>query len=142
MRRFKDRVVIVTGAGSGIGEATARRFSQEGASVVLAGNTLAKLERVARELPQERTLVKVADVSSFSQVQALVDATIEHFAALHVLFNNAGIAVEGTVTQPPLEDWGRIMAVNVGGVFPHAPMGCAPHLRLSGRWHQRHRGRT
>ena len=113
MQRFKDRVVIVTGAGSGIGEATARRFSQEGASVVLAGDTLAKLQRVARDLPEERTLVKVADVSSFGQVQALVDATVERFGALHVLFNNAGIAVEGTVTQPPLEDWNRIMVISI-----------------------------
>ncbi|RTD96304.1 SDR family oxidoreductase [Variovorax atrisoli] len=127
MQRFKDRVVIVTGAGSGIGEATARRFSQEGASVVLAGDTLDKLERVARDLPKERTLVKVADVSSFEQVQALVDATIERFGALHVLFNNAGIAVEGTVTQPPLEDWNRIMAVNAGGVF-HGCRAAMPHL--------------
>lgn len=127
MQRFKDRVVIVTGAGSGIGEATARRFSQEGASVVLAGDTLDKLERVARDLPRERTLVKVADVSSFEQVQALVDATIERFGALHVLFNNAGIAVEGTVTQPPLEDWNRIMAVNAGGVF-HGCRAAMPHL--------------
>lgn len=127
MQRFKDRVVIVTGAGSGIGEATARRFSQEGASVVLAGDTLDKLERVARDLPKERTPVKVADVSSFEQVQALVDATIERFGALHVLFNNAGIAVEGTVTQPPLEDWNRIMAVNAGGVF-HGCRAAMPHL--------------
>lgn len=127
MQRFKDRVVIVTGAGSGIGEATARRFSQEGASVVLAGDTLDKLERVARNLPKERTLVKVADVSSFEQVQALVDATVERFGALHVLFNNAGIAVEGTVTQPPLEDWNRIMAVNAGGVF-HGCRAAMPHL--------------
>lgn len=127
MQRFKDRVVIVTGAGSGIGEATARRFSQEGASVVLAGDTLDKLQRVARDLPKERTLVKVADVSSFEQVQALVDATIERFGALHVLFNNAGIAVEGTVTQPPLEDWNRIMAVNAGGVF-HGCRAAMPHL--------------
>lgn len=127
MQRFKDRVVIVTGAGSGIGEATVRRFSQEGASVVLAGDTLAKLECVARDLPEGRTLVKLADVSRFDEVQALVDATIERFGALHVLFNNAGIAVEGTVTQPPLEDWDRIMAVNAGGVF----RGCRaamPHL--------------
>lgn len=127
MQRFKGRVVIVTGAGSGIGEATVRRFSSEGASVVLAGSTLAKLERVAQDLPEERTLVKVADVSDFRQVQALVNSTIDRFGGLHVLFNNAGISVEGTVTQPPLEDWDRIMAVNAGGVF-HGCRAAMPHL--------------
>ena len=56
--RFQDKVVVVTGAGSGIGEAVARRFSAEGAAVVLAGRTKAKLDAVARDLPPDRTLVK------------------------------------------------------------------------------------
>ncbi len=130
MQRFTDRVVIVTGASSGIGEATARRFSQEGASVVLAGDTKAKLERVAADLPPERTLVKVADVSKYKQVQALVAATIKRFGALHVLFNNAGIAVEGSVSEARLGGWGRTMATNIGGVF-HGCRAAMPHLIAS-----------
>ncbi len=127
MQRFTNRVVIVTGAGSGIGEATARRFSREGASVVLAGDTRAKLDKVARDLPSERTLVKVTDVSSYKQVQALVAAAVRRFGALHVLFNNAGIAVEGTVTEAPLDSWDKIMAINAGGVF-HGCRAAMPHL--------------
>lgn len=118
---------VITGAGSGIGEATARRFSQEGASVVLAGNTKAKLDKVARELPSEHTLVKVIDVSNYKQVQALVAATIKRLGALHVLCNNAGIAMEGTVTEAPHDGWDKIMATNAGGVL-HGCCAAMPHL--------------
>jgi meso-butanediol dehydrogenase/(S,S)-butanediol dehydrogenase/diacetyl reductase len=61
--RFKDKVVIVTGAGSGIGAATAQLFSREGASVVLAGRRKEKLEEVAKSLPAERTLVRKTDIA-------------------------------------------------------------------------------
>ncbi|MDB5826888.1 MAG: short-chain dehydrogenase/reductase [Variovorax sp.] len=127
MQRFIDRTVIVTGAGSGIGEATARRFSEEGANVVLAGDKLDMLQKVAKELPPERTLVQQTDVSKFDQVQAMVDATIERFGKLHVIFNNAGIAVDGKITEPSLEDWDKIMSTNVGGVF-HGCRAAMPHL--------------
>ena len=76
MHRFEGSVVIVTGAGSGIGEATVRRFSAEGAAVVLAGDTLDKLERVAADLPADRTAVQQTDVAQYAQVESLVGAAV------------------------------------------------------------------
>ena len=130
MQRFIDKIVIVTGAGSGIGEATARRFSDEGAAVVLAGDHLPKLERVAADLPPERTLVKRCDVAKYRQVEALVAATVKRFGALHVMVNNAGVAPEGKATEASLDDWEHTMAVNAGGVF-HGSRAALPHLIAS-----------
>src|SRR5689334_11127132 len=117
MERFTRRTVVVTGAGSGIGAATARRFSLEGANVVLAGDTRAKLDDVAAALPRERTLVKRTDVSKLAQVEALVEAAVARFGALHVMVNNAGVAPEGRITEVGTEGWERAMAVNAGGVY-------------------------
>lgn len=112
-----SKVVIVTGAGSGIGAATARRFSKDGFAVVLVGRTEPKLRAVADELDSGRTLIHVADVSDQAAAQGLVDATIAAFGRLDVLVNNAGIAPMGPFMETPVEDWRRVMAIDVDGVF-------------------------
>ncbi|RYG08853.1 MAG: SDR family oxidoreductase [Burkholderiales bacterium] len=131
MQRFKDKVVIVTGAGSGIGEATARRFSEEGACVVLAGRTPGKLENVAASLPPDRTLVVATDVSAFDAVQSLVAKTVARFGALHVLVSNAGVASDGDVVKDSLETFSETMNINVGGVV-HGARAALPELQKTG----------
>lgn len=127
MQRFANKVVIVTGAGSGIGAAAAQRFSAEGAKVVLAGRTLDKLQSVAEPLAAERTAIKLTDVSKQDEVQALITFAVEKFGQLDVLVNNAGIYADGDVTEVSLEDWERVQATNVNGIF-YGARAAIPHL--------------
>jgi meso-butanediol dehydrogenase / (S,S)-butanediol dehydrogenase / diacetyl reductase len=125
--RFKGKVVIVTGAASGIGEATARRFSAEGAKVVLVDRQRKALEKVAGELPTDRTLAHVADVSDSRGVDDMVAAAIKRFGGLDVLVNNAGVHEGGDPAEISDEQWRKVMATDADGVF----FGCRaaiPHL--------------
>jgi meso-butanediol dehydrogenase/(S,S)-butanediol dehydrogenase/diacetyl reductase len=115
--RFSSKVVVVTGAGSGIGEGAARRFAGEGASVVLAGRTHEKLERVARDLDAQRTLVHPCDVSSYEAAEQLMAAAIARFGRIDVLVNNAGIAPTDRIDEASLDDWRAIMSTDLDGVF-------------------------
>lgn len=127
MNRFNDKTVLVTGAASGIGLAAARRFLDEGASVVMLDIDDAKLKEAATGLPQDRVLVQVGDTADKATAVAAVKAAVERFGGLHILVNNAGMAVEGDITQTSEEDFQRVMAVNVAGYF-HMAKAAMPEL--------------
>lgn len=111
------KVVIVTGAGSGIGEAAGKRFAKDGYAVVINGRTESKLERVKGELGGEDVLIQAGDVSKPDDVQKLIDETIARFGRIDVVVNNAAIAVFEPIDTISLEDWSRQIAINVNGPF-------------------------
>jgi meso-butanediol dehydrogenase / (S,S)-butanediol dehydrogenase / diacetyl reductase len=116
MERLRGKRSIVTGAGSGIGRAIALRFAAEGARVVISDVEEAAATRVAAEAGGE-TLVRKTDVTSTSEVETLVQTSVEEWGGLDVMVNNAGIGVAGTTTVTTEEDYERVMDVCLRGTF-------------------------
>jgi 2-keto-3-deoxy-L-fuconate dehydrogenase len=114
--RLDGKVALVTGGGSGIGEATCRAFGEQGARVVVADVNGANGNRVAGELG-EAGLFAHTDVTDLGSVQAAVQRAVTAFGRLDVLVNNAGIGFVGSVQETEDPDWNRLIAVNMGGVF-------------------------
>jgi NAD(P)-dependent dehydrogenase (short-subunit alcohol dehydrogenase family) len=119
MRRFEDKVVLITGAASGIGRATAERLADEGARLMLADVQAEALESAAKSARERGAEVhaRICDVSDPDAVQATVDETIARFERIDVLCNVAGILQFGHTHEFPLEDWNRILTVNLTGTF-------------------------
>ena len=121
------KVVLVTGAGSGIGAATAHRFAAAGASVIAVDRSEEHLRKVSAELDDARTLRIAADVSDLDAVERFVAAGIARFGRLDVLVNNAGTVVTGGVAEASVEDWRKVMATDLDGVF-FCTRSAVPHL--------------
>ncbi len=117
-QRFAGKVVLVTGAGSGIGRATAERFHAEGAAVLLADINEAGLREAVAGMPDaSRAQWRVSDVSQPQACHALVAETVKAFGQLDVLCNIAGILVTGRIEDITPEAWQRILQVNLTSVF-------------------------
>lgn len=117
--RLKEKVAIVTGAGSGIGAATAKRLAAEGAAVVAADANGDAAGKTASEIQAAggRALGLKCDVSQKAEVEAMVKKTLEAFGGLQILVNNAGITRDGFAKKLGEDKWDQVMAVNLKGTF-------------------------
>jgi NAD(P)-dependent dehydrogenase (short-subunit alcohol dehydrogenase family) len=117
--RLKDKVILITGSGSGIGRATALLFGMEGAHVIVNDMARDKGEETAgriREAGGSAVFIQ-ADVTNPDSVKAMVDEIISRFGRIDVLFNNAGISGVGMLHEVEPEAWDRVMNVNIRGVY-------------------------
>lgn len=119
MERFNNKTVIVTGGGGGIGLAIAQRFSAEGANIVLADIDMDQLRNAAAHLPPHSStpVLQQCDVSQEGQVKSTVEAAIDHFGAIDIIVNNAGLMIFKKLEEHTFEDWFRILNVDLMGAF-------------------------
>ena len=116
---IEGKVVVITGASSGNGEATARHLSAQGATVVLGARRVDRIEALANELTERggKALAVTTDVIHRDQVQRLVDAAVQTFGRIDVLLNNAGLMPHSPLERLKVADWDRMIDVNLKGVL-------------------------
>lgn len=120
MKKFNEKVVLVTGATSGIGEATAKMFAQCGASVVLVGRNKDKGSQIEHEIREkgQKAYFITCDVSKEENVIEMVNKAIKKYKKIDILFNNAGIMLPSCeIERMPVDDWKKSIDVNLTGCF-------------------------
>lgn len=129
--QFAGKVVLITGASSGIGAATAKHFAKLGASLALAGRNKENLTKVASEcskLPDNKDhLLLTGELTNENETKALLDKTIEYYGKLDILVNNAGMIETGSVENTSLEQYDRVMNANVRSIYQLTTL-ATPHL--------------
>jgi short-subunit dehydrogenase len=129
MRDFRNKVVIITGASSGIGEAVAREFARNGSSVVLAARSEERLDTITSELKQHgySAMYVRTDVSLEQDCRNLIEKTIEAFGTIHVLVNNAGISMRASFDDVEISVLQKLMNVNFWGAV-YCTRYALPHI--------------
>ncbi len=117
--RLKNKVVIVTGASKGIGEAVSLALASEGANLVLASRNIKKEDRVVKEIEKlgSKVLIQQVDVADYSQVNEMVNEALDIYGHIDALFNNAGISKPTMLWKMTPDQWDEVLRVNLSGTF-------------------------
>lgn len=126
---IQGKVVVITGASSGLGEATARHLAAQGAIVVLGARRVERIDALAAALEGggAQALAVKTDVTDSAQVKALVDAALEKYGRVDVMLNNAGLMPHSPLERLKVEDWDRMIDVNIKGVM-YGIAAVLPHM--------------
>jgi NAD(P)-dependent dehydrogenase (short-subunit alcohol dehydrogenase family) len=126
---MSEKVAVVTGASSGIGRATAKIFAEKGYTVVAVGRNEKELSALSTGLKSKKGSIRIhlADVTEMSQIERVVTETIHNFGRIDVLVNSAGIIMNGNIENTKLDDWDKMMQINLRSVFVLSQK-CVPHL--------------
>lgn len=128
---WTDKVVIVTGASSGVGRSCVEEMSAHGAKVVLAARRLERMQEICENLPRSSTLIVQTDVGKKDQVDEMVRQTLERFGRIDVLVNNAAVGMGGNVITCPLDKYEELMQINVFGAL-YCMRAVYPHMQAQG----------
>ena len=130
MDNIAGKIIVITGASSGLGEASARLLSAEGAIVVLGARRLERIQALADELVTKggRAMARATDVTQRTQVSALIDAAVQTFGRIDVLINNAGLMPQSPLDRLKVDDWDQMIDVNIKGVL-YGIAAALPHMQ-------------
>ena len=131
---IRDKIVVITGASSGLGEAAARLLTKESAKLVLGARRLDRLKALAGELSLGKDAILSTDVTDVGQVRQLVDHAVKTHGRVDVIINNAGLMPHSPLERGKVEDWDRMIDVNIKGVL-YGIAAALPHMKTQKSGH-------
>ncbi|MBK3746173.1 SDR family oxidoreductase, partial [Paraburkholderia aspalathi] len=125
---IKDKVVVITGASSGLGEAAARKLAHGGAKLILGARRLDRLQKLAEVLAFSSDAAVQTDVADYDQVKHLVDYAVSKHGRVDVIINNAGLMPQSLLEHLKVDEWDRMIDVNIKGVL-YGIAAALPHMK-------------